>query len=92
MVNSATCASKGLLIISSKTECGDAASYLGLNDNYAFESGKPSQPSGCIWNPSNEWLYMNTDTNGVTCGSVTPDGRTYNCICKAGNFKHFCAW
>ena len=88
IVNSATCASKGLLIISSKNECEDAASYLGLSDRSASEGRFNARPNGCIVNPRDGWLDSNTNINDVTCGSVdTTNGDTYNCICKSGKLK-----
>ena len=90
IVNSATCASKGFHIISSKNECEDAAISLGLSDTYAYEYAATSNPTGCIVNPNSGWLAWNTNANDVTCGSVYSGiGYTYNCICKGGKFKHF---
>ena len=78
-------------MISSKSECENAATDLNLNDASATEFKITNRPTGCILNPNSGWLGWNTDTNNdVPCGSVdSHNKKTYNCICKTGKSKHF---
>ena len=92
IVSSGTCGSRGLTVISSKSECENALIELALNDTLAFEFEASSYPTGCLLNPNSHWLSFNTDNNnGVPCGSA-PQGITQNCICTTGKFKHFHTW
>ena len=92
IVNSGTCASKGLLTISSKNECEDAAWNSGTK-KLASKGNWQILATGSV--VADGWLGFNTNNNDVTCDQVikkfsSSNENTYNCLCKAGKFNHFC--
>ena len=93
IVNSATCASKGHHLISSKNECEKAARDLGLSDTSAFEMESSLFSTGCVFDRNiddNDHLGFNTDDNYVACGTKV-GGIAVDCICTIGKFNHFYA-
>ena len=95
ILSSGTCGSKGLYVISTKSDCENAAIDLNLSDTSANVVEPRSAPSGCIWSTSYSWLGLNIKFNSdVPCGSDTDaTGKsTYSCICSPGKFKYFYTW
>ena len=85
-VNSGTCASKSLRVISSKNECEKTARYLVLSVTSAVQATESDTPTGCVFDGFA--LVFNADDNDVACGTKI-GGLAIDCICRAGKFRLF---
>ena len=80
-------------MISSKTDCENAATEMNLYETQAVENKYTSRPTGCILDTNTFWLGYNNDTNNdVPCGSIDSENtltpNSYKCICKKRKYEH----
>ena len=95
IVDSRTCESNGMQMISSKKECENAAMSLGLRRTSAIYLSNELRATGCIFNPTDHWLIWHDSTNDIPCGAIDTSHRdkpSYNCICKQGKIKYVDAY
>ena len=88
-ISSGTCSSNGLSVITSSTECENAANALQLQDTDVSEGQFSDRPVGCIYDLGHPWLVF-ADPSGhpnpnVDCGSLNHQALKYDCICSGEN-------
>ena len=85
-IRSGTCNANGLSMITSSTECENAANALQLQDTDVHEEQTTDRPAGCIYELDHPWLVF-ADPSGhpnpnVDCGSLNHQNKKYDCICS----------
>ena len=86
-INSGDCASLGMKIINTKSQCKNAAKSLQLQDIFPSQDQSSGRPHGCIYQPDTDYLLWNEpDGNpnpNVPCGYVIPYAPiSFDCICE----------
>ena len=61
LISSGTCASEGLVTITTTTWCMEAVKALGRTVSKVYPTNAPKAPWGCYYHPSNKATFMNSN-------------------------------
>ena len=88
-INSGSCETHGMKIITTYDQCEAALQFLGLGDGVDSYGRWSNIPYGCIFRPNGKGCLWNsvTNSNSPACGS--PPSNIYDCICSTSGMNSY---